>query len=288
MEIPDICWDFRVAAVIATHQPSQAVARRWPDLRREGSRWLVRGPRLDVCARTRMGGLQGVMVVWCEHRYSLRTTTAGKPQAADSGSSSSGMGTTSAPPRIGTQALELFAQEPSDVVQMLDIVMPGLDGVSVPSDRSAVQWTQAESIIEHSDEPHDIEVRDPITCFPSAAAATPPKGAVAPMGRRASCSTRVTTCTTGRFSATCSRRTTPSQPHMATWTYGSAAEPIRARRALGAVRPPHSRSVVTALFSVRCSPSSGAWNRKGTGYASVPRPRAEWTVGQASTRPRCS
>ena len=30
----------------------------------------------------------------------------------------------------GTQALELFAEEPSDVV-LLDIVMPGLDGVSV-------------------------------------------------------------------------------------------------------------------------------------------------------------
>jgi beta-fructofuranosidase len=33
--------------------------------------------------------------------------------------------------------------------------------VLATSDRSAVQWTQAESILEHSDEPHDIDVRDP-------------------------------------------------------------------------------------------------------------------------------
>src|SRR5687767_8724441 len=45
---PYICWDFCVAAVIATHQPSQALARCWPDLRREGSRWLVSGPRRGV------------------------------------------------------------------------------------------------------------------------------------------------------------------------------------------------------------------------------------------------
>jgi beta-fructofuranosidase len=33
--------------------------------------------------------------------------------------------------------------------------------VLATSDRSAVQWTQRESVLEHSDEPHDIDVRDP-------------------------------------------------------------------------------------------------------------------------------
>jgi hypothetical protein len=69
-----ICWGFHVAAVIVTHQPPQALARCWADLRREGSRWLVGGPRRRLCAAPD-GRVQRVMVVWCEHRYSLRTTT---------------------------------------------------------------------------------------------------------------------------------------------------------------------------------------------------------------------
>ena len=68
------------------------------------------------------------------------------------------------------------------------------------------------SVLVHSDEPHDIDVRDPFVFVVRRPPLRRPGRGRRRRRRRASCSTRATTCTTGRYSATSRRRTTPSRP----------------------------------------------------------------------------
>ena len=91
------------------------------------------------------------------------------------------------------------------------------------------------------------------TCFRSAAAATPSKGAARRWRRLASCCTRVTTCATGRSSAT-SHPGRPRRGRLRRRGRVGVPEPVRDRREMGAprfaVHVPWGRPSIGEVFAL--------------------------------------